>query len=156
MPSTTPVRSVMTTEVVTVRPGQTIAEAADVLADAGVGAAPVVDDDGALVGLLRDEDLLLSEARIHLPTTIALLPGVEFTLPSSLRRYDEDLRKAASSTVADVMIQVFPTIGPDDSIEQAATVMHEEKASHLPVVEGDKVVGIVARADIIRFLSATT
>jgi CBS domain-containing protein len=156
MPSTTIVRSVMTSDVVTVRPDQSIPEAADVLAERSVGAAPVLDADGRLVGLLRDEDLLITEARIHLPTTIAILPGVDFTLPSSLRRYDDELRKAAGATVADVMTTEFPTIGPDDTLERAATVMHEEHVTHLPVVERDRVVGMLARADIIRFLAATT
>ena len=62
-----------------------------------------MDADGTIVGLLRDEDLLISEARLHLPTTIAILPGIEFTLPGQIRRYDEELKKAASSTVGDVM-----------------------------------------------------
>ena len=88
------VRDVMTTEVVTVHPDLGIAEVADLLASRGIGAVPVIDDAGAFVGLLRDEDLLLREAGIHLPTTIAILPGIEFTLPSHLRRYDEDLRAA--------------------------------------------------------------
>ena len=88
MPSTIPLRSVMTTDVVTVTAGQTLAEAADVLAERGIGAAPVVDDAGKVVGLLRDEDLLSTEARLHVPTTIAIL-GVNFTLPgqvAALRR----------------------------------------------------------------------
>ena len=67
----------MTKDVVTVSPDQSLAEAADVLAEQGIGAAPVVDGDGTIVGLLRDEDLLISEARLHLPTTIAILPGIE-------------------------------------------------------------------------------
>ena len=49
-------------------PDLTLEVAADVLAEHGIGAAPVVDDDGQLVGLLRDEDLLVSEARLHVPT----------------------------------------------------------------------------------------
>ena len=98
MASSTPVTEVMTTEVVTLRPDQSLAEAADVLAERSIGAAPVVDERGTVVGLLRDEDLLISEARLHLPTTIAILPGVEFTLPNQIRRYDEELKKAASST----------------------------------------------------------
>ena len=67
MPAETPVSAVMTRDVVTLRPEQTVEEAADVLAERGIGAAPVVDADGKLIGLLRDEDLIISEARLHLP-----------------------------------------------------------------------------------------
>jgi predicted transcriptional regulator len=156
MASTTPVTEVMTTDVVTLRPDQSLAEAADVLTEHSIGAAPVVGDDGAILGLLRDEDLLISEARLHLPTTIAILPGIEFTLPNQIKRYDEELKKAASSSVADVMEREYPHVGPDATVEDVATLMHERDVTHVPVVDGGKVVGIVARGDIVRFLSATT
>src|SRR3954469_7642691 len=110
MPSITPLSTVMTTDVVTVTADATLAQAADVLAEHGIGAAPVVDDSGVVVGLLRDEDLLVSEARLHLPTTIAILPGIEFTLPGQIKRYDEELKRAASSVVADVMEKEFPHV----------------------------------------------
>ncbi len=154
MASSTPVSEVMTTDVVTLRPDQTLAEAADVLSERAIGAAPVVDDTGTIVGLLRDEDLLISEARLHLPTTIAILPGIEFTLPSHIKRYDEELKKAASSSVADVMDREFPQVGPDATLEDLATLMHERDVTHVPVVAGGRVVGIVARGDLVRFLAA--
>jgi CBS domain-containing protein len=156
MASTTPVTEVMTTDVVTLRPDQSLAEAADVLTERSIGAAPVVGDDGVILGLLRDEDLLISEARLHLPTTIEILPGIEFTLPNQIKRYDEELKKAASSSVADVMEREYPHVGPDATVEDVATLMHERDVTHVPVVDGGKVVGIVARGDIVRFLSATT
>lgn len=151
------VRDVMTTEVVTVHPELGIAEVADLLAERGIGAVPVIDEAGTFVGLLRDEDLLLREAGIHLPTTIAILPGIEFTLPSHLRRYDEDLRAAAASQVGDLMEREPSTIGPDASLEDLATLMHSSEVTHVPVVdEGGRVVGIVARGDIIRHIARTT
>ena len=152
----TPVTDVMTTDVVTLAPEQSLAEAADVLAEHSIGAAPVVDASGKIVGLLRDEDLLISEARLHLPTTIAILPGIEFTLPGQIRRYDEELKKAASSTIGDVMETDYKHVGPDATIEDVATMMHQHDVTHVPVVVDGKVAGIVARGDIIRFLAATT
>ena len=58
MSSSTSLRSVMSSDVAILRPDQTLAEGADLLAGRGLGAAPVVDDAGVVVGLLRDEDLL--------------------------------------------------------------------------------------------------
>ena len=63
------VSSIMTGNVITLSPDQTVPEAADVLSENGIGAAPVVED-GKLVGLLRDEDLIVSEAKLHVPTVI--------------------------------------------------------------------------------------
>src|SRR5918992_6270693 len=110
------VSEVMTRDVVTLRPDQAVEEAADVLADKQIGAAPVVDDDGKLVGLLRDEDLILTEARIHVPTAISFL-GADLVLPSSLRHFEEDLKKAAGATVADVMSTEFHRVKADDDLE---------------------------------------
>ncbi len=155
MPTTTPVRDVMSAKVVTLRPDQTVEEAADVLAAARIGAAPVVDSGGTLVGLLRDEDLILSEANVHVPTAITFL-GADFVLPSALHRFEDDLKKAAGATVGDAMATGFPTVGPDDSLETLATVMHDREVTHVPVVDGGRLVGIVARGDLVKFLAATT
>src|SRR6266705_5587287 len=103
MPDTTPVREVMTGDVVTLRPDQPVQEAADVLAGKQIGAAPVVDDAGKVVGLLRDEDLIVSEARLHVPTVISFL-GADMVWPASEHRWEAELKKAAASSVADVML----------------------------------------------------
>jgi CBS domain-containing protein len=155
MPTSTTVRDVMSTKVVTLRPDQTVEEAADVLAGDKIGAAPVVDAQGQLVGLLGDDDLILSEANVHVPTAISFL-GADFVLPSALDRFQSELEKAAGSTVSDVMDAEFVTVAPDDTLEQLATLMHDRDVTHVPVVEGDRLIGIVARGDLVRFLAATT
>ena len=48
----------------------------------------------------------------------------------------------AAATVRDVMTTEFPRAAPSDSVERVATLMHDEAASHVPVVEDDRVVGI--------------
>ena len=155
MPDATPVREVMTRDVVTLRPAQPVAEAADVLAGKQIGAAPVVEADGKLVGLLRDEDLIVSEARLHVPTVISFL-GADLVLPSSLHRFEHELKKAAGSSVGDVMITDFAVAKPDDTLDGMAAEMHDRDVTHVPVVDGGKLVGIVARGDLVRFLSRTS
>ena len=73
-----------------------------------------------LVGLLRDEDLIVSEAKLHVPTVIEFL-GAELVWPKSEKRWEAELKKAAASTVADVMTTDVPTVSPTDSVETAAT-----------------------------------
>jgi CBS domain-containing protein len=155
MPDATPVREVMTRDVVTLRPDQPVSEAADVLAGKEIGAAPVVDADGKLVGLLRDEDLIVSEARLHVPTVISFL-GADLVLPSSLHRFEHELKKAAGSSVGDVMITEFPVAKPGDTLDGLAAEMHDRDVTHVPVVDGGKLVGIVARGDLVRFLARTS
>ncbi|HEX5616203.1 MAG TPA: CBS domain-containing protein [Acidimicrobiia bacterium] len=156
MATTTRVREVMTTQVATLRADQPISEAADLLAAGRYGAMPVVDDSGRLVGLLRDEDLIVSEARLHVPTVISFL-GATFTLPGAQHRFEDELKKVAGSRVADVMDADPPTIGADDTVEDLATAMYERDVSHLPVVDASgALVGIVARGDLVRFIARTT
>ena len=155
MPSTTTVRDVMTTDVATLRLDQPITEAADALAAGRYGAMPVVDTDGKFVGLLRDDDLIASEARIHVPTYLMLL-GTSVPLPGSMKRFEHELHKVAGSTVAEVMDDDPVTVGPDATLEDVATVMHERDLTHVPVVENGRVVGLVARSDIVRFIARTT
>jgi CBS domain-containing protein len=155
MPSSTTVREVMTSDVATLRPDQPITEAADALAAGRYGAMPVVDADGTFVGLLRDDDLIASEARVHVPTYLMLL-GTSIPLPGSMKRFEHELHKVAGSTVAEVMDDDPQTVAPDATLEDVATLMHEREITHVPVVDDGRVVGLVARSDIVRFIARTT
>ena len=59
-------------------------------------------------------------------------------------------------TIAEVMITEFPTAKPDDTIDGLAAEMHDRDITHVPVLDGGKLVGIVARGDLVRFLSRTS
>jgi CBS domain-containing protein len=153
MSRTTPVRSVMTTDVVTLRPDDTVEAAAKALTERKVGGAPVVDEEGRVVGLLEDDDLIVQDAKLHFPTVISVF-GAYLELPSSLNRFEAELRKAVGATVADVMDTKPHVCSEDDTLEQVATVMHHENLSRMPVVRDGKLVGIVSRGDLVRALIA--
>jgi CBS domain-containing protein len=156
MAASTLVREVMTTSVVTLRPDQSFSDAADEMGAHGYGAMPVVDENGALVGLLSDSDFVVSEARVHVPTYLNIL-GASIPLPGEMTHLEEELHKVAGSTVGEVMDTDPVTVGPDDTLEDLATRMHDEEVSHVPVVDADgRLVGIVARGDIVRFIARTT
>jgi CBS-domain-containing membrane protein len=150
------VSTIMTTNVVTLSPDQSVPEAADVLSEHRIGAAPVVDGSGKLVGLLRDEDLLVTESNLHVPTAIAFL-GAELIWPPSMHRYEAELKRAAASKVSEIMSTEFDTVVATDTVESVATLMHDKGLSHVPVVDANgSLLGIVARGDLIRFLAATS
>jgi CBS domain-containing protein len=149
MPRNTLVRQVMTTDVLVFHPGDKIEKAARLLSERKLGGAPVVDDDGALVGLLEDDDLIVQDARLHFPTVISVL-GAYLELPSSLARMEKELHKAVGATVGEVMDADPASCSPDDTLESVATTMHERNLSRLPVVDDDQVVGIVSRGDLVR------
>lgn len=149
MSRSTPVSAVMTTDVLAFRAADPVAEAMERLIERGVDGAPVLDDDGAVVGVLSTGDLIVQETELHVPTVISLL-GASIELPSSKRHFEEDLRKALGGTVGDVMTGEPVTIEPADTVEDAATLMHRHGVSRLPVVGPDGLVGIIARVDILR------
>ena len=145
-----PVREVMSVDVLTFAPGDNVMDAMRTMLVRDVDGAPVVDADGTIVGLLSTADLIVEEARVHLPTVITLL-GAYIELPSSKKKFDHDVEKALGSTVGEVMGEPAPTLAPDDTVEHAATIMHEQGADRLPVVDASgALIGIVARGDIVR------
>jgi CBS domain-containing protein len=149
MPSATDVASIMTTDVVTFTADEPIRDATVRLLDRGIDGGPVLDAEGRVVGMLTTDDLLVQETRLHYPTVVSLF-GAYLELPSSHRHFEEELRRAVGATVGEVMERDVITCGPDDTLERAATLLHERKLSRLPVLRDGVLVGIVGRSDIIR------
>lgn len=149
MPRTTLVRDVMTTDVLTFRPEDTVQEAYQRLVERDVDGGPVVDEDGGVVGMLTTDDLLVQETKLHYPTVVSLF-NAYLELPSSHRKFEQELRKAVGANVADVMTEHVESCAADDTLERAATLMHEHEVSRLPVTDDGKLVGLVARGDILR------
>jgi len=152
MPRDLAVTEVMTTPVTTLTADTTIEEAASLLVEADIGGAPVVDGSGRLIGLLDDSDLVLSEARLHAPTTIEIL-GAYIPLPGERRRFQDELRQALGKTVGEVMEDDPPSVQPDATVEDVATLLHDRAVSRVAVVDAERqVVGIVSRGDLVRAL----
>jgi CBS domain-containing protein len=146
-----PVREFMTTDVLTFRRDDNVQFAMRTLVTREIDAAPILDEEGYVVGSLSTGDLIVEEARIPLPAVITLLGGV-LELPKSRKQYEHDLDKALGATVGEVMQAGVPaTLSPDDTLETAATLMHDEDLDRIPVVdEGGFLVGLVSRGDIVR------
>jgi CBS domain-containing protein len=144
------VRDVMTADVVSFSPDENVEAAMQRLVERGVDAGPVVDQGGDVVGMLSTGDLIVEEARVHFPTVVNFL-GVNVTIPFSERKLDESLEKALGATVGEVMSRKPKTVTLDATIEDAATLMHDEDLSRLPVVDAaGKLAGILARGDIVK------
>jgi CBS-domain-containing membrane protein len=131
------VKNVMTTEVVAVRRDTSFKELAATLRQHRVSAFPVVDDAGRVIGLVSEADMLAKEALAE--------PGVVAEL-----LHHSDVRKAGGLTAGELMSHQVVTVSPDDSVEQAARMMHFLKVRQLPVVNsGGELVGIVSRSDLL-------
>jgi CBS domain-containing protein len=134
-----------------VGPELTVTEAAHLMTERHVGALPVVQG-GKMVGLVTEGDLIMQDARVHFPTYLSLLGGYVFA-PGANERFESSLRKAVAATVADVMTREPITITADASVTDVATLMVERDIARVPVMDGDTVVGIVTKSDIVRSLA---
>jgi CBS domain-containing protein len=115
---------------------------------------PVVDDQGRCVGIVTEADLVLpdDDGDLHIPHYINLFGGTVFLEP--LGRFEERLRKAFASKAEDMMTRDPETVGPDTTVREAARIIHESGHNRLPVVDGEQLVGVVTRVDVLGALAA--
>ena len=148
------VREYMDTDPVTVTPDATVEEVARILGEQELYGVPVVGDDGAVVGIVTENDLVIGdeEGDLHIPHYIELFGGLVFLEP--FRRFEQRLKKAVAATAAQMMTADPRTVGPDDAVEDAAHVIVETGHNRIPVVDGERLVGVISRADVVRALAA--
>jgi CBS domain-containing protein len=143
-------KDIMTKEVITVSPDTEIANAAKILLEKRINGLPVVDAFGRLVGILCQSDLVAQQKNFPIPSVFTLLESV---IPlTSMKRIDKEVEKIAALTVKQAMTPDPVTVGPDTEIEEVARLMVDKKYHTLPVVEGDKVVGVVGKKDVLKTL----
>ena len=122
----TSIKEVMTRDVRACEPNAAGAEAAKVMAREDVGPVPIVED-GRLVGLVTDRDIVV--------------------------RVVAEGRDPNETTVNEIASTELVTVSPDDDLDEALNLLARRQVRRLPVVEGDRLVGIVAQADIALTLS---
>lgn len=129
-------RQIMSNPVVTVRPGTTVRDAAAVLLEHRITAAPVLDDANELVGMVSEGDLV----------------GRRFGQdPRSHVRPVED-EPTGPRTVGEVMTTTVAALGPSADAADVAAEMLSADVRSIPIVEGLTVLGIVSRRDLLRTL----
>lgn len=137
------VKDVMSTHVVAVRENASFKDMAARLREQRVSAFPVLDRDNKVVGIVSEADLLAKEA-------------LEGELPRAFRGavHRREQAKAAALTAADLMTKPPVTIGPDEPVTRAASLMYSRRVKRLPVTDEDgKLIGIVSRSDVLSVYS---
>ena len=144
-------RDIMTPDPVTIGRDVQVVDAARIMVERSIGSLPVVEG-GRLVGLVSEGDLIMQDVKIEFPTYIHLLDGF-IMYPPAHARFEGELKKAVAATVDDVMTSDPVTVQVDTSIEDVATILAERGVSRLPVLDGDVLVGIVSKHDIVRAIA---
>ncbi|MBD2384536.1 CBS domain-containing protein [Cylindrospermum sp. FACHB-282] len=147
------VAEVMTHEPLVVRRETPLKEAIQTLAERRISGLLVVDDDGKLVGIISETDLMWQETGVTPPAYIMFLDSVIYL--QNPATYERDLHKALGQTVGEVMSKNPITISPDQTLREAAKLMHDRSIHRLPVLDSaGQVIGILTRGDIIRSMAA--
>ena len=143
------VRDVMDSNPSTVGPDATVADVGRLMLEENLDGVPVVATSGQLLGMVTRTDLVAKHARVHFPLYFAILGTV---MPIERRHSDEDMRRTLAVTARDLMEEDVPVISPDATVDDAATLLIEHHVNALPVMENDRLVGMIDQADIIRLL----
>ncbi len=109
---------------VTNRPEDTLEAAAQLLSVNNIGALPVRDAEGRLVGMLSERDVV--------------------------RRVADKGARALSLTVGDVMSRDVATCTPTDSVKSVMETMSRRHIRHVPVIEGTDLIGVISQRDVMR------
>lgn len=144
------VAEIMTKDVLTVRKETTIRELAELFVTRRIGSLPVVDDTDTLIGIVTESDLVEQGKNVHLPTVINLFDWVIYL--ESEKTLEKELKKMGGRTVEDIYQPDVVSISPTAQLSEAADLMSTRHVSAVPVVDNGKLIGIVARIDIIRTL----
>ena len=139
---------VMTHRVTTTSPDATVADAARVMLEHRISGLPVVDSQGAIVGIVTEGDLL---RRTETGTERKHPRWLEFLLGPG--RLAGEYVHTHGRKVAEVMTRKVVTIDPSTSLESLVGLMEKHRVKRLPVVERGRIVGIVSRANLLSALA---
>jgi CBS domain-containing protein len=146
------VRDVMNPEPIACQATDAVSDAVKILKRNDISGMPVLEGE-RLVGVVSESDLLKllsaeEEGGLWLPSPLEIL---EIPIRDLIRweKLQAGAEEVGMIRVSEVMAKNVFTVGPEDTIEDAASIMIRQRINRLPVLEDDKLVGIVTRGDII-------
>ena len=136
------IEALMTSNVISVLPDASLKTAAALLSEGRISGAPVCDQDGNVLGVISEADIIRKEQ--------GLVPEGRGVAHWFTRLFDGAFDKVEARTVREAMNAPALTVRPFDSVASAARMMVEQRINRLPVAVDGKLVGIVTRADLVR------
>jgi CBS domain-containing protein len=141
---------VMVTDVITVTPESDVAQVAALLLTNHISAAPVVDADGRLVGMISEGDLIRrseSGTAHERPWWLRMLMDRELLAAEFVREH--------SRRVGDLMTRDVVSATPDTPVADVAALLERHRIKRVPIVTGGRLAGIVSRANLIQALATS-
>ncbi len=144
-------KELMSTDVITVTSETPVRELAKIFSENTISGAPVVDDQSKVIGVVTESDLIYQNKKVHIPTTVAILDAFFFL--ENPEKMEKEMKKIAGTKVSDIFAREIITVQQDTSLDEVATLMAEKKVHTLPVLDGNKLVGVIGKSDIIRTIA---
>ena len=143
-------RDLMVSPVVTVKPDTTVRDVAKLFVERQISAVPVVDEQGKIVGIVTEGDLIhRAEIGTERKRSWWMLLLAEDNALAA------DYIKAHARTVADVMTRNVVTAAPDTPLNEIATLLEKHRIKRIPIVRDGELVGIVSRANLVQAIASS-
>ena len=142
------VGDIMTRDVVTIGAEAKVAQVVRLMLDKDLSGLPVVDQEGNVLGLITQRDVVTKHAHPHVPLYLGILGTA---IPIFGRESDEELRRVLAVNASDLMGET-ETVSSATDVTDLADLMVEKGANPLPVVDDGRLVGIVSYADVLRLI----
>jgi len=139
---------IMTTDVITVKKDTSLKDLAAILYKNHINGVPVVDDDGLLLGIICESDLIRKDKKLHIPTVVAIFDAVVYL--ESPKSIEKEFKRISATTVEDLYSKKTFTVDEKTPIDEIATIMTQKKIYTIPVMDGDLLVGVIGKADLLR------
>ena len=139
---------IMTKQFLTISPEMSVEELARLLLRKDVTGAVVADKKGKLLGVVTEGDLIAKEKNLHLPTVVSLFDAAIYLETSE--HFKGELHKMVATKVEDIYTKDPVTLDLNSTLSDIATHMSEKRIHFLPVMNGEAVVGVVGRREVLR------
>jgi CBS domain-containing protein len=143
---------IMTTKVITVKKETGLQDLARILSENRINGVPVLDDEGSLIGIICESDLIRRNKKLHIPTVVALFDWVLYLESSKVM--EKEIKRISATKVEDLCTKDVVTVDEKTPVDEIATIMSKRKIYTIPVMDGKRLVGIIGKGDIIRAFSS--
>ena len=144
-------KDIMSKNVITVGMQTPVSELAEILWKNRISGVPVLDENGDVVSVVTESDLIDQTKKIHIPTMISILDSVIFL--ESSKKTEREIKKMAGNTVQDICSMELVSVSEDTGLDEIATIMAEKSVHTLPVIQDGRLVGVIGKSDIIRSMA---
>lgn len=143
-------KDIMTTKVITIGKDATIGELSRMLLKNKISGVPVVDGEGKLIGMVTDADIITEDMEPMFPIYFDPLI-ISYAFIENFEKYQKDAKEYLETKVEEIMARRVKSVKKETPVSDIARIMVKDRINRIPVVdENNKVIGIIARADILK------